>query len=1048
MVKENSIEESIVRNIRDENVVFVFPTEVACKGWADWTIRNSDRTGVSAVAMERFIAWDVFKGDCIRTKQEDKSTVPSLMRKIFASYLIEKNAEIKKNNINSGLNDKPIFKSLITYEFADGASSFSDWIAKIFPSLKIWKSYHDTDSYKNVIEEMKKEAELSGKEFSLSCNDDEDDDYEKLYEEYKNFLDENDLFDPAWEQPPFTSTDEKTKFVIIYPQVLEDWTQYEFLLRMAEKEDALSFVDVPKNIEIENTAWCHFDTSVEELHNVAQFLRKKHDEDGIAWTDMALSVPNVDSYGSYIERELTLFEIPAVARFSRMLSEHGAGKIFFQIQECVRTDFAFESVKSLLLNDDIPWKNKYLIDSLIMFGKENNCVCSYADIDIWEESFKNPVHRISDDKIPERVQKREEKIAELSKFYGDLKNSTTRMVRAKSFRGLLRAYRTFRRIFIDRNGFEEMKKSDLILSRCIAELTSLVELENEYCTEEKRNSGIRKDGKTAYRISNVFGFFVSHLEQTQYLDQTEERGVQIFPYRAAAACPFKVHVVVDATQDSLSVGSLFKQLNFLNESKRNVILRIDPETNDKFFKFTEFDPSESFISLYQVSASENSFFTSAEQSFGKYGFPHGFLKGEKRVAPFSDKNAFAKEKLSFVSSDFSFPSAIMKTQKEGFDSWKMQLRNENQNSAENSTDSASDSLNVFSGAKIRSIIDKKFFDKTKKKYKISPSNIKSFYKCPRQWLFEKILSLRPLNNEADLMNDFVVGRINHAIFEEYLTAVKNLDVKFSDTLEKVLDENKEITGYGELLPDFKAILSESIEKANGRFVEPGDDEEEFGETLSEMTKKIILSQKDELFVKILPSVVAFSKFFSGMKVYRLEEQYTAHPKNDDGTPKKYYFDGRIDCVLKSESADDEKTKFFIIDFKTGGIPNTILFDEEKPSELPDFQMPIYRKIFFEGEKYANGENIEPANYFFFSIKNCTVNGKTKVENAFLDLDEFDKTCRKCDELIEDFVLRIQNLDFSIDEKIQKKSLCTAKGGAMSCKDYQSVCRRFFTVAGE
>ena len=124
MVKENSIEESIVRNIRDENVVFVFPTEVACKGWADWTVRNSDRTGVSAVAMERFIAWDVFRGECIRTKQEDKSTVPSLMRKIFASYLIEKNAEIKKNNINSGLNDKPIFKSLITYEFADGASSF------------------------------------------------------------------------------------------------------------------------------------------------------------------------------------------------------------------------------------------------------------------------------------------------------------------------------------------------------------------------------------------------------------------------------------------------------------------------------------------------------------------------------------------------------------------------------------------------------------------------------------------------------------------------------------------------------------------------------------------------------------------------------------------------------------------------------------------------------------------------------------------------------------------------------------------------------------
>lgn len=75
MTKEKSIEECIVRNIRDENVVFVFPTEVSCKNWADWTVENSDITGIAAVSMERFIAWDKFKGDCIRTKQEDKTTV-------------------------------------------------------------------------------------------------------------------------------------------------------------------------------------------------------------------------------------------------------------------------------------------------------------------------------------------------------------------------------------------------------------------------------------------------------------------------------------------------------------------------------------------------------------------------------------------------------------------------------------------------------------------------------------------------------------------------------------------------------------------------------------------------------------------------------------------------------------------------------------------------------------------------------------------------------------------------------------------------------------
>lgn len=1045
MTKEKSIEECIVRNIRDENVVFVFPTEVSCKSWADWTVENSGITGVAAVSMERFIAWDKFKGDCIRTKQEDKTTVPSLMRKIFASYLIEKNAGIKKSNIANGKNEPLLFKSLITKEFAESASSFSDWISKILPSLKIWKTYHDTQSYKDIIEEMKNRALDAGKDFSLSANDSEDEDYETLYREYKKFLDENDLFDPAWEQPPFKGADDKTRYVIVYPQILEDWTQYEFLLRMAEQEKALSFVEVPREIDVGNTSWCHFDTSVEELHNVASFLRRMHDEEKIAWTDMAVSVPNMDTYGSYLERELNLFEIPNVTRFSRMLSEHGSGKIFSQIQECVRSDFSFASVKELLLNDDIPWKNKFLIDKFIQFGKENNCVCSYIDeatgkkVDIWTSSFDNPVRRLSDDKIPERKRKMEESIAELRRFYGYLRASTTKMVGAKSFKALLRAYRTFRKLFIDRRGFKDMKQSDLILSRCITELTGLVELEGKYCTEEKKGSGVRVDGKTAYKISNVFGFFVSHLEQTQYLDQTEKRGIQVYPYRAAAAAPFKVHVVVDATQDSLSVGSLFKQLDFLNETKRDVILKIDPSTNDKFFKFTDFDPSESFISLYQLSSGRASYFTSAEHSAGKYGFPHGFLKKDAETEPDGSGNVFSQEKSSFVDKDVRFPNFIMRKQKNGFGVWKEQTMTSGRGGGSFSWEESKE--------KIKSIIEKKYLNKANGKYKISPSNVKAFYKCPRQWLFERVLSLKPLSNEADLMDDFVVGRINHAVFEVYLGVLKDRGVRFSDTLDRTVDKKTGDFKDTKLNSEYRKILEESIEKANTRFTEP-DDDDEFGETLSEMTKTIVNSQKAELFTKLLPSVEKFSQDFCDMKVFKLEEQYVSHPKDEDGNPKEYYFDGRIDCILYCDSADDSETKFFIIDFKSGSIPSPILYDDAKEYEVPDFQMPIYRKIFSDGEKFRNGKSIEPDRYFFFSIRDRTLNGKTSVESASFGKDEFDRTCEKCGELIEKFVERIKNLDFSIDERVQKKDLCTNKGVGANCKDYQSVCRRFFTVSGE
>ena len=336
-----------------------------------------------------------------------------------------------------------------------------------------------------------------------------------------------------------------------------------------------------------------------------------------------------------------------------------------------------------------------------------------------------------------------------------------------------------------------------------------MELEAKYCLEAEKGSGLREDGKTAYKISNVFGFFVSHLEQTQYLDQTEKRGVQVYPYRAAAASPFKVHVVVDASQDSLSVGSLFKQLDFLNEAKRDVILKIDPSTNDKFFKFSDFDPSESFISLYQLSSEKASYFTSAEHSVEKYGFPHGFLKNEDRIEPEKSGNIFSSERFSFVEKTAEYPAVIMKSQKVGFDSWKERVLASEKEMGLSRWDESKE--------KVREIIEKKYRSKAGGKFKISPSNVKAFYKCPRQWLFERILSLKPLNNEADLMNDFVVGRINHAVFEEYLGVLKSRGLSFSRP------SKKSRTGLTYCFPNIHTqnriqFMTESIIDNNYRFV--------------------------------------------------------------------------------------------------------------------------------------------------------------------------------------------------------------------------------------
>ena len=82
-------EEILKEYISKPNTIFVFPTSVAAVSWAERLLEF-----VPAIAMERFIAWDVFKGDAIRSKQQNRTSIPSVLRKIFAQYLVVYNTKL------------------------------------------------------------------------------------------------------------------------------------------------------------------------------------------------------------------------------------------------------------------------------------------------------------------------------------------------------------------------------------------------------------------------------------------------------------------------------------------------------------------------------------------------------------------------------------------------------------------------------------------------------------------------------------------------------------------------------------------------------------------------------------------------------------------------------------------------------------------------------------------------------------------------------------------------------------------------------------------
>jgi len=69
----NLVESILLENIDDPSSVFVFPADIAVSRWVDRLLVL--RCG-GTVAMERFMAWDRFKQNSVKSRVHDKQSIP------------------------------------------------------------------------------------------------------------------------------------------------------------------------------------------------------------------------------------------------------------------------------------------------------------------------------------------------------------------------------------------------------------------------------------------------------------------------------------------------------------------------------------------------------------------------------------------------------------------------------------------------------------------------------------------------------------------------------------------------------------------------------------------------------------------------------------------------------------------------------------------------------------------------------------------------------------------------------------------------------------
>ena len=962
----------------DPSVIFVFSTDVVMNSWVDWCVCHEEESGVSAVPLERFVSWDKFKGEYVSASEPEKSAVPALLRKLFVQDLIRRNAQ------------SPFFKKIINPDFAQTAGSFTDWISKMLPSLQLWHTL------------IAEHPEIT--------RDDEDSDFEILYKEYAGFLAANNFFEPAWAVPDFS--DSGKKILIIYPETLEDFADYSPVF---DKCPAITLITLPAN-EGTHPKCIEYNDSRKELRMTILQIRKLVADGKANWQDITLNVPDLETYRPYLERELTTYCVPFVIRAGFPLTSNCAGIIFGEILDCYNSNFSYESVRRLLLDNYIPWKTEYdtVKQNLIREGQRMRCICGYdtkegKHIDIWNEALSKINH-------DER---------ELS-FYRELKKDIEAICKSNSFAAIHTAWMAFRSRYLDDTGFSE--QADKIISRCISELNSLISIEEQFCKP------------IGLEVDVPYAFFINEINQKTYTPQNSATGISVYPYKLAAAAAYKYQFVIDSSQNNLELP--FKRLSFLNAGKRSLLKLTD---EDKIF-----NASTAFIRLYAKSCDGTvPFFSYAQDTFAGFAIAHTYLT--------KVENAFEDEleKSDFIQGEKKwFLKEVVSTSSTTTDSGSTTTDSGSTNAVIGPTNAVIEPVEMTSYTKAQQDQFARWHSFNKSRYEepvpykvpeslknkinwylvenrnkhnpnaadggkitISQSDMKAFFPCPRHWLFSNVLRLEPDSLSTALIGRFDMGNIHHKVLELYGLHLKKSNEPLPHTNEEGSLENET-----ELITLINELALEAINDPDADFKD------------SPLTIQMLESQVPAITQTIIDFLKGFCLKFGGYKISGVETWY-----NGNKPDRVWNYTGKIDCILTAGSDNPEDTGWTIIDYKntSTSMPKIKEANIADDGTLADFQIPMYITLIRENEKV---KDISLA--AFYAIKpSANLKNTVVVDNSNKNknMEDYEKTILAFEEYAERFAQAVKNSEYSL-EQVDSFEDCSG------CS-YKSICRYNYTIAG-
>ena len=703
----------IRETIHDKNNVYVFPSELTA---AFWLRESLIQTKAGAVSKARFISWDRFKEEAFLLSAKD-----SPVNNIIRSFFVEREFEEHRK--------APLYPVLLPSGFPEALSGFRKDILKLLPELH------------GLIEATE------SKNWNICA------DLRLLYGRYSGFLKTYALFEPSRLEPLLNDFD-KT-YLIFLPELIEDYRQFASALSACGRIRCFSGNE-PDIAELHE-----FSSQKNELRWLFQQIMALH-TGGADIHDIAVSVPELDEIKDQLDHYSRLYAVPLSVRQGRPLSEFSGNRMWRMIAECVSSGFSYKSLKNLLMNRGIPFKEERAYTGFIRSITGMSCAGN------WYENGR-PVDFI-------RRQLRKGGLQAEEALYASISNDMRKITSASCFKDLRTGAQRFINTYLDTGRWE-----DGVMLRAFQ---AGLDLLNDYCAAEERMQGMR--------VQNPMSIWLEALNSKGYVDSESAAGVPVYPYRVAAGIAPRYHFVINASAANIEAKS------------RRYLVLTDEERAELEECGTDF--TRDFVNSYADSG-KRVFFSFSRTGFVSTGLPPAVFMENGTIVRVDESSVQAEDPAAGERSlwrNGTVPPYVYPWQKYGAGFFIRSLP------GPGSPDMAAQPVGDH-GLPLRRDGDGNI--------ELSPTGIDNYRKCPFRYCMEDLLRLEPGFHDMYLSDPRVIGILEHRVLRDYAGEVRPDDARGETVIgiltDKVMGEY-ERTHPVPLPPEWRRIR-ETVKDLLSRF---------------------------------------------------------------------------------------------------------------------------------------------------------------------------------------------------------------------------------------